>query len=106
MANFVFIYYKEKEDDNAPASMEEVMGAWQAWFAKLGDKLVDGGGPFNDNGQAVQKDGVSKIENHPSSGYSIVKAASMDEAVELAKGCPMLEHNSTTTVRVYEAMPM
>ena len=106
MANFVFVYYKEKEDDNAPASMEEVMGAWNEWFGTLGDKLVDGGGPFNDNGQAVENSGVSKIENYPASGYSIVKAGSMDEAVELSKGCPMLRHNSTTAIRVYESLPM
>jgi hypothetical protein len=54
---------------------------------------------------AVEKSGVSKIENHPSTGYSIVKAASMDEAVELAKGCPVLEAKNGA-VRVYEAMPM
>lgn len=106
MANFVFLYYKEKEDDNAPASMDDVMAAWQGWYGKLGDKLVDGGGPFNAPGKAVEKSGVTDIENYPSSGYTIVKAGSMDEAVELSKGCPMLEHNSTTAIRVYEAMPM
>lgn len=107
MANFVFVYYKEtKEDDNAPDSMEKVMAAWQEWYGTLGDKLVDGGAPFNDNGQLVQKDSVTAIGSSASVGYTIVKAASIEEAAELSKGCPMLEHNSTASVRVYEALPM
>ena len=90
------------------APMEEVKKAWGAWFGKLGDSLVDAGNPFNDNGKAVEKSGVSDIENHPSSGYSIVKAKSMDEAVELAKGCPLLGDGGPDegAVRVYETVPM
>jgi hypothetical protein len=54
---------------------------------------------------AVEKSGVSTIENHPASGYSIVKASSLDEAVDLAKGCPILEEPAGA-VRVYETLPM
>jgi hypothetical protein len=37
----------------------------------------------------------------PASGYSIVTADSLDEAVEKAKGCPVLEGGAHITV--YEA---
>jgi hypothetical protein len=105
MANYMFIYYKQAEDDTT-LSQSEIMDEWKKWFGGLGDKLVDGGGPFNDGGQAVENSGVTTIENFPATGYTIVKAGSMNEAVELAKGCPMLEHNKTTAIRVYEVMPM
>jgi hypothetical protein len=104
MTNYVFVYYNGGDMGDLP--MEEVKAAWMAWFGKLGDKLVDGGNPFNDGGKAVTKDGVSGFEHTPASGYSIIKAASMSEATELAKGCPMLEHSKGGIVEVYETMPM
>lgn len=105
MANYMFVYYKEDKDDTE-LSMPEIMEEWKQWFGKLGNKLVDGGGPFNDGGKAVENSGVTTIANHPATGYTIVKAGSMDEAVELGQGCPMLRHNKTTAIRVYEVMPM
>jgi hypothetical protein len=101
MKNYVFVYY----DGNPAEASEEVAKAWGEWFGKLGDKVVDAGNPFNSGGQAVEKSGVSTIENYPATGYSIVKAGSMDEAVKMAKSCPLMESDSTA-VRVYEALPM
>lgn len=108
MTNFVFVYYNAGSMDSADAAaMDEVKKAWGAWFAKLGESLVDGGNPFNNNGMAVQASGASSIENFPATGYSIVKAESMDAAVEMAKGCPMLsDSGDEAAVRVYETMPM
>jgi hypothetical protein len=40
--------------------------------------------------------------NHPLSGYSIIAADSLDAAVELAQGCPVLADGGT--VNVYEAV--
>ena len=104
MSNFVFIYYNGGETGDLP--MEEVTKAWMEWFGSLGDKLVDGGNPFNDGAQSVTKSGNSAVGPNPATGYSIVKANSLDEAVEIAKGCPMLEHVASSEVQVYEALPM
>jgi hypothetical protein len=104
MSNFVFIYYNGGDTGDMP--MEEVKAAWGEWFGQLGDKLVDGGNPFNDGGQAVTASGVSGFEHMPATGYSIVKAGDMSEATELAKGCPMLRHSKSGIVEVYEALPM
>jgi len=106
MTNYVFVYYNG--GSMGDGTMEEVKAAWGAWFGELGESLVDAGNPFNDNGMAVEKSGANAIENHPSSGYSIVKADSMDAAVEMAKGCPMLADGGPEggAVRVYETMPM
>lgn len=101
MKNYVFVYY----DSNPAEASEAVAKAWGEWFGKLGDKVVDAGNPFNSGGKAVEKSGVSTIENYPATGYTIVKAGSIDEAVELTKGCPLLESDSTA-VRVYETLPM
>lgn len=102
MKNFVYIYYNKGGIGDAP--MEEVKKAWEAWFGQLGDKLVDGGNPFGDKPKAVSQDGVMDVKDMPATGYSIVKAASMDEAVEMAKGCPVID--APGAVCVYETSPM
>ena|SRR5882762_2351485 len=102
MKNFVFIYYNNGTREGLTA--EQSKAEWGTWFGGLGDKLVDAGNPFN-GGKAVEKSGVSDIENWPATGYTIVKAESMDEAVEMAKNCPVLEEPDGA-VRVHEALPM
>jgi hypothetical protein len=72
------------EEENAA-----MVDAWGAWLADLGDGLIDGN-PFTSNAKTVSPDGP--VSNGPvgpmASGYSMVKATSIDEAVEMARGCP------------------
>ncbi len=103
MKNYVLTYYNNGVREGV--SPEDSQAEWGKWFADLGDKLVDAGNPFNQGGQVVKKDGVSAISKWPSTGYSIVKASSMDEAVGMAKGCPVL-NEPDGALRVYETMPM
>ena len=44
-------------------------------------------------------DGVNIAENKMVGGNMVVKATSIDEAVELAKGCPILNIGGTVEVR-------
>lgn len=99
MGKYVYIYYASKNSD--AGSNED----WSNWFGKLGDKLVDGGNPFNDGGQAVHQGGVMAVQDKPATGYSIVTAKDMNEATELAKGCPLMALEDAA-VCVYEALPM
>ena len=103
MKNYVLIYYNNGVRKDV--SPEVFKAEWGSWFDSIGDKLVDAGNPFNGGGQAVEKSRVTTIENWPSTGYSIIKASSMEDAVAVAKGCPVL-NEPDGTVRVYETMPM
>lgn len=99
MGKFVYIYYAGSESDGG--SNED----WMKWFEGLGKKLVDPGNPFDEGGQAVSKDGVMAVKDMPATGYSIVEAKDKAEALELAKGCPLLDAKNGA-VCVYEALPM
>lgn len=103
MKNYVLIYYNNgiRQD----VSPEDFKAEWGTWFGAVGDKLVDAGNPFNSGGKAVEKSGITTIENYPATGYSIVKANSLDEAAQLASGCPIL-NEPDGAVRVYETLPM
>ena len=99
MGKYVYIYYAGKDSDGGSAE------AWGAWFGKLGEKLIDGGNPFGEGGQAVHAGGVMPVKDMPATGYSIINAGSMDEATELAKGCPLVG-GKDSAVCIYEALPM
>jgi len=88
MANFLLVYH----GGGMPESPEEgakVMKAWDAWFAELGDKVVDGGNPVSAVRKIAANGSVSE-GGSTVSGYSVIKADSLDQAVKLAKGCPVL----------------
>ena len=103
MKNYVLIYYNNGVREGL--TPEQGKAEWGGWFGKVGDKLVDAGNPFNSGGKAVEKSGITTIENYPATGYSIVKADSLDEAAALAKDCPVL-NEPEGAVRVYETLPM
>jgi hypothetical protein len=85
------------------AEQKAVYKEWEAWFGKLGSALVDGGNPFA-QAKSVGADG--KVTAGPvgslASGYSILNADSLDAAVALAKGCPVLK--SGAKISVYETV--
>ena len=93
-----------------PETEEEqkaVMDAWGAWMGVLGDKLQDGGNPFTPAAKTISADGsVSDGPvGTPASGYSLIKADSLEEAVELAKGCPVsLGGASISVYETFEVM--
>lgn len=103
MANYVLVYH----GGSMPGSPEEgarVMQAWTDWFAGLGDTLVDGGNPGAIK-KRIATDGSVRDDSGTISGYSIIKADSVDAAVAIAKGCPVLDGGSTIqVVETFSAM--
>jgi hypothetical protein len=92
----------ETEEDQ-----KAVMDAWMAWLGELGDKLVDGGNPFTPMAKTVSPDGA--ISDGPigtlATGYSLIKADSLDEAAQLATGCPVkLGGGSISVYETFDVM--
>ncbi|WP_136660277.1 YciI family protein [Nitratireductor sp. XY-223] len=103
MPNFVYAYHGGKPPES-PEEGAKVMAAWNAWFEALGAAVVDGGAPVGAS-KTVSSGGVSDGGGaNPLSGYSIVSADNIDAAVEMAKGCPILEGGGS--IEVAEAMEM
>ncbi len=100
MGNYVLLYSGTMDQ---PASDEEgkaIMDAWMAWFGTLGDVVVDGGNPFGP-AMTVSRDGVvSEGGSSGLSGYTIVTAADLAAAADIAKGCPHLAAGGS--IEVYE----
>lgn len=101
MKNYMFIYHNDTPMEMSP----EGMTAWTNWFQTLGEKVVDAGNPFNPKAQAQVKGGNVTMDADSTSGYTIVKAGSFEEAVTVAKTCP-LAMAPGCSISVYETMPM
>jgi hypothetical protein len=80
----------------------EIVAAWMAWFAKVGDRIVDSGNPLG-SCREVTKDGSRDLTPAmgAAGGYSILSADSMEDAERLLEGCPIID-----SVRLHEAMAM
>ena len=102
MAKFVYLYGGGQVAET-PEAQEESMRVWGAWFGALGDSVADIGNPFG-AGSTVSGDGATSGGASKLGGYSVIEAASLDEAAAKASGCPILE--SGGSVEVYEAVPM
>ena len=102
MSNYVFAYHGGKKPES-PEEGAKHMAKWKAWVDGLGDAVVNPGTPLGMS-KTVSSNGVSDDGgSNPLSGFSIVKADSMDAALEMAKGCPYLDMG---TIEVAEAMEM
>ncbi len=96
MANYLLTFYGGSMPDTKEAQ-DQVMGAWTAWFGKLGDALVDGGNPVSKS-SAISPDGSVMAATSAPTGYTIIKANDLDAAVALAKGCPVLAGGASVVV--------
>lgn len=95
---YLFLYRTPADQGPAappsPAEMEAMMAAWGAWKQKfeahvtdLGDGLLPGGRQLV---AGVVTDGAFVESKEVIGGYSIITAASYDEALTVARECPIV----------------
>jgi hypothetical protein len=89
MANFLLTYHGEGGMPTGEAETAKVTAAWGAWFGQLGAAVVDPGNPTT-HSKAISPDGSVMDATSAPTGYSIISADSLDAAVALSKGCPVL----------------
>lgn len=77
--------------------VKEYIQLWITWQQSLAEKgILVGGDPFQTSGKQVNgkskvvTDGPLIVAKETVDGYLIVNAKDLNEAVEIAKGCPLL----------------
>ena len=118
MSDFIFLYR------NSPAAREAAMGTaeqrqksmqrWMAWMNELDKKghLKDRGQPLERTGKVVRgqqktvTDGPFTETKDLVGGFTLVEARDIDQAVELSRGCPILEGGGSVEVRPVMKMDM
>ena len=98
MAKYLLVYHGGGMAEGEEAQAK-VMAAWGAWFQSLGPALADGGNPIAQTKTIAANGSVSDGGGaNAASGYSLIEADSLDAAVGLAKGCPVLESGASIEV--------
>ncbi|WP_170529672.1 YciI family protein [Ruegeria arenilitoris] len=93
MPQYLFVYHGGTTPTD-PAEIEATMAAWGAWFQNMGPALEIPGNPVGQS-HTVSADGVAENGGpNPASGFTVVKADSIEAATEMAKGCPMVVNGS------------
>jgi hypothetical protein len=116
MTDFLLVFRNDAKAmaDIAARSAEQMqanMKLWMDWIGGIAaqNKLVTGGNRLGHSGKVIAPGNVvtdgpyTEIKEFVG-GYSIIKADSYEDAVEMAKGCPILSVGGTVEVRDIIAM--
>lgn len=98
MTKFLFVYHGGNHPET-PEDKEAVTKAWGDWLDGMGDAVIDGGAPVG-NAWTVHRSRIVTSDggNNPASGYSLIQAEDREAAIELAKGCPIIEANGDVEI--------
>lgn len=106
MKDFLFLFRMNGAPAGSPDEMQAMTKRWMDWLGGIAaqNKLTDRGNRLFPEGKVVKAgnivtDGPYSEIKETLGGYSIVKADSLEEATELAKGCPGLSVGATVEVR-------
>jgi hypothetical protein len=104
MAQYILTYI----GGNRPATAEEGathMAKYRTWLGGLGESVVSPANPFGHTHTVAPDGSVSKGSTTTMSGYSIIEASSIEEAIAVAQGCPFLEMGGSMEVAELMQMP-
>ena len=97
MSTYVFAFRAPR--DFTPGD-PDAMSAWTAWFQGISDHVVELGNPVFTRRQVGEVPDGTVL-----SGYSLISAADLDEAVSLTKGCPVLTRGGGIEVGELTELP-
>jgi hypothetical protein len=113
MSEFTYLF-RGRDTSASPEQMQKTMEKWVAWFKELGAKghIKDPGHPLEATGTVVK--GKQKIVNDGPyaeakdvvGGYMLIEAKDLAHAVEISKGCPILEAGGSVEVRPAQTLTM
>jgi hypothetical protein len=92
------LLFGEGASHETEEAQAQAMQVWGDWFTKLGGAVKDPGNPLSGKAKTVAADGsVTEGPTSPS-GYTVVTAESLDAAVALTEGCPVLSEGASVGV--------
>ena len=113
MAKFMYLFRSNPMAyrSMSPEQMQQTMKKWMDWkesleknnHAQPGERLDGTGKVVRGNSKAVTDGPYVEVKDFIQ-GYMLLEAQGVDQAVELAKGCPILERDGTVEIRPFVSM--
>lgn len=106
MSEFIYLY-RGGDTASAPEGPEAHMQRWRSWLEGLGAQghLKDFGQPLEPTGKLVAgksktvTDGPFAEAKDLIGGFSLIEATDVDQAAQLALGCPIFDTGGAVEVR-------
>jgi hypothetical protein len=98
MSTYLITYHGGGGPPSSAEAREQMMAAFQAWVASVGDHMVDPGAPLGAS-KTVSPEGVTDAT--PAGrigGYSLIKADDLDVAAGLVKNHPFVGRGGSLQV--------
>jgi hypothetical protein len=111
---FMFILRGGKSDrDLSPSEYGRVIQKYLTWIDGLKQRGVyEAGEPLEEEGQVLSQKGDAVVMDGPFAeskeavgGYFIIKAANLNDATEIARGCPIFDNGGAVEVRPIAPIP-
>jgi|SRR5437899_2048306 len=107
MSEFLFLFRGSNLQTRSPEQMQKSTQKWVAWFKDLGEKgmIKDPGHPLDRSGKMVKglsrdvHDGPYAEAKDLVNGYLLIETGTIEQAVELSKGCPIFEDAGSVEIR-------
>jgi hypothetical protein len=106
MKEFVLIFRMDittEEIHPSPEQMKIYMSQWMRWINEISaqNKLAEGGNHLSRSGKVlrpknVMVDGPYTVNRESVAGYIIILAKDIDDAVQIAEKCPILQGEGTS----------
>ena len=104
MSKFIIVYLGG-DQPSSPEEGQQHFARYMEWLSALGDAAISPANPLK-NTSTVNPDGsVTTGGTTTMSGYTLVKADSMQAALSMAKTCPFLEIGGSLEVSELVEMP-
>ena len=114
MANFMYLFRHNQAAlrSMSPEQMQQLTKKWMGWadtlkknghFKQAGERLDEAGKVVRGKSKIIT-DGPFVEAKDSIGGYMLVEAKDLAQAVELAKGCPILEGDGSVEIRPIVSM--
>ena len=101
MPLFLFAYHGGMQP-HPPEENEVEIERWRGWFDRVGPAIFEPGNPVG-AARIVSAEGVLDTGgDNPLLGYNIIHDESIDQAIELAKACPIIGDGSIEVAEIHE----
>jgi len=111
MAKFMYLFRSNPSAlrSMSPEQMQQIVNSWMEWRNSLektghapqaGERLDQSGKVVRGKPKAVTDGPFIEVKDFIQ-GYLMLEAKDLDQAVDLAKGCPILEADGTVEVRPF-----
>ena len=99
--NFLLAYHGGKTPETSDDVAAE-MARWKAWFDNISAAVIDPGNPVGMSKTVTNNGVIDDGGPNPVSGYTVISADNIDDAVAMAKACPILDSGSIEVAEIHD----